>query len=445
MKQFFIKSFTFSKDNPAVVYSLVLLIFIPIAIYYNMYYTLSSTQNDIDVITQGKAVLAENIANLVLENHWNNPNQLENLIHRVITQNAEVQKIEFLAPNPASNDFKIIASSVPGDIGKDTAETQDVLAWNQQSGVSFIGKNPSQNQRFWEITKSVTNTQGQKIGLVSMVVSLKNADEIIKSTFDRSYLLLFFTILLIFLLVLNNTRLFGYAVTVTRLKEIDEMKDTFVSMASHELRAPLVAIKGNLEFFQEKNSRLDEESAGYLIKIGWSIERLDSLVNDMLVVSRLEGNHIPFEIATVEPGKIISRLVGEFEAQAVKKKLGLIYTPKSEAPIRTDTERFEEILVNLISNAIKYTEKGKVEVQTETQGRKLLITVADTGIGISAEESAKLFEKFYRVKNDKTRNITGTGLGLWIARDMARRMGGDITVESVEGVGSHFTLHLPLA
>jgi signal transduction histidine kinase len=445
MRQIFSKSLSFIKNNPAIIYSLVLLIFIPVALYFNTYYTLSSAQGDIDIITQGKAVLAENIANLAVQNSLSNPAQLENLIHKVISQNNEVQQMEFLAPNPGGNGFKIIASSEPGNVGQTTNEVQNILAWNQQQGIGFIGTDANHTQRFWKITKTISNAQGQKAGLVSMAVSLKSSDDLMSSTFNQSYFLLLITIVIVFLLVLNNTRLFGYAVTVTRLKEIDEMKDNFVSMASHELRAPLVAIKGNLEFFNDKNKNLDAESAGYLGKIDWSIDRLNSLVNDILEVSRLEGNRVPFEIETFEPEPIIAKLVAESEAQAAGKKLELAYSPENIAPVKADKERFEEILVNLISNALKYTEKGKVEIQTETKNKKLLITVADTGIGISAEDLAKLFEKFYRAKNDQTKKIAGTGLGLWIAREMARKMEGDITVESIKGVGSHFTLHLPLA
>jgi signal transduction histidine kinase len=88
--------------------------------------------------------------------------------------------------------------------------------------------------------------------------------------------------------------------------------------------------------------------------------------------------------------------------------------------------------------------KGKVQILTEATKKELLITVADTGLGISAQDIANLFEKFYRVKSDETKDIIGTGLGLWIAREIARKMKGDITVESIKGVGSHFTLHLPL-
>jgi signal transduction histidine kinase len=101
--------------------------------------------------------------------------------------------------------------------------------------------------------------------------------------------------------------------------------------------------------------------------------------------------------------------------------------------------------VNLIGNAIKYTPKGSVSVNARKKDKEYLITVADTGFGISAEDQKRLFQKFSRIQNKNTQTITGTGLGLWITHELAEKMGGTITVESIEGVGSHFTLHLPLA
>jgi signal transduction histidine kinase len=103
------------------------------------------------------------------------------------------------------------------------------------------------------------------------------------------------------------------------------------------------------------------------------------------------------------------------------------------------------VVVNLIGNALKYTEKGSIKVTASPKGGEFMVTVADTGIGIPSEEQANLFQKFYRVKNEKTKNIAGTGLGLWITMETVRRMKGRITVESIEGVGAHFTVHLLLA
>ena len=110
-----------------------------------------------------------------------------------------------------------------------------------------------------------------------------------------------------------------------------------------------------------------------------------------------------------------------------------------------DPDRVKQILVNVLSNAVKYTPKGTVEVTVTDERDTVSVTVADSGLGISAEDMEHLFSKFYRVRNAETERISGTGLGLWIAREIARKMGGDLTAESIHGVGSHFTLHLKKA
>jgi signal transduction histidine kinase len=213
------------------------------------------------------------------------------------------------------------------------------------------------------------------------------------------------------------------------------------------LRSPLTAVKGYLDLLKgKKDLRLDSESSRYLDNIGSSIQRLDDLVEDVLDVSRIEGNRLPMEITSFDPAPAILQCVEEMRSQAIQKGLALNYKPAPDAVlIRADVNRLKQIIVNLIGNAIKYTPKGSIDVSTAQKNGKFTITVADTGIGMSSEDQANLFQKFYRIKNDQTRNIIGTGLGLWITLETAKKMDGKITVESIEDVGSHFTLHLPLA
>ena len=279
-----------------------------------------------------------------------------------------------------------------------------------------------------------------------MSFSLKFSDRLIDSTILKSYAILIATVIIVLLLVSNNIKLFGYALAVSKLKEIDEMKDNFISMASHELRSPLTAIKGYLELFNDdKEKKISQESQHYLENISSSIERLNLLVSDILEISRMEGNRIPINLSIVKPQPIIEKSVEEIRSQADRKGLAIEFSKENLPDIKADPERVKQIFVNLLSNAIKYTEKGKIEITAKKENKKLFITFADSGIGISAQEQVHLFQKFYRIKNEKTVKISGTGLGLWITRELARKMKGDISVESIEGVGSHFTVSFPLA
>lgn len=444
MKELLGKAIQFIKENPGIIYSLVLVLFIPIAIFFNTSYTVGRFQKNIDVVAQTKAVLAENIMNLTAANLLDRPDELQKFIEKIAVENTEIEKFEILVPNPDKDGFKMIASLDPSLKDADSLELKNLLAWNQKEGIANLNSNSK--GRVWEITKPVLDEQGEKKALISLAFSLADSDNLVDSTINRSYLVLILTVLVVLLLVSNQARLFGYALTLSKLKEIDQVKDNFISMASHELRSPLTAIKGYLEFFREKNEeKVDEESRRYLENISVSVGRLGSLVNDILEVSRLESNRIPINIVALDPGPIITGSIQEIKSQAIAKGLELNFLASVTPQIKADPERLKQVIINLLSNSIKYTPSGKIDVYAKDKGKELLITVADTGIGISAEDQLNLFQKFSRIQNEKTKDVVGTGLGLWITLELVKKMKGNITVESIEGVGSHFTIHMPLA
>jgi len=302
--------------------------------------------------------------------------------------------------------------------------------------------------RFWKIVKAIHGGENdEKIGLMEMSLSLAEPDATMNGVITYSYWVLAVIVLILVLLLANQIRMLGYALNLNKLKGVDKMKDMFISMASHELRAPLTAIKGYLDLLKSKRDLvLDQESSHYLENISASSQRLADLVEDMLEVSRLEGNRFPLEISEFDPDPLIKQSVEEMRSQALQKNLGLDYQPLlPPVLVKADPNRVKQVLVNLIGNALKYTLKGSVKVNAAIKKDNLLITVADTGIGISSEDQVNLFKKFYRARNEQTKNIAGTGLGLWITFETVKKMKGKISVESIEGVGSHFTVHLPLA
>lgn len=302
-------------------------------------------------------------------------------------------------------------------------------------------------ERFWNVTKTLLDKEGNKTAMIAMAFSLASSDALVQKTISNSYWILTIIIITVVLLVANQGRLFGYALTVAKLKEIDKMKDMFISMASHELRTPLTAIKGYVELVKEKKEiQENKETSHFLDNISISVSRLDSLVEDVLEVSRIEGNRFPMEFKIFDPSPVVSQAIEEIRPAADKKGLALsLELLPAPVKINADENRLKQVVINLAGNAIKYTEKGSVSVSMQAKRNELLITVADTGIGISSEEQTNLFQRFYRVKNDKTKDIIGTGLGLWLTLEIVKRLQGKITVESIEGVGSHFTVHLPIS
>lgn len=443
MKNLFLSGLTFVRENPRIIYSLVLLVFVPGAFFFNTYSLISGMEQDIDRITQRKAVLVEKIVNVVVAEKMSDRELLQQSVDSLVLDNKEIQSIAILWPEEGASRFRVIASSESETLDQTTENIQYVLAWSKPEGIAFLDS--GENGRFWRVTRFLSDAAGTKVGLVVMTFSLKDSDALIESTVNRSYLILIVTVIIVLLLVSNQARLFGHVLTLNKLKEVDEMKDNLVSMASHELRSPLTAIRGYLELLEEKHMDVDEESKKYFANISASVDRLNTLVKDMLEVSRLEGNRVPLTITECDPVAMINQSVEELRSQAIQKGLELKVLDLESVRVLADEARMKEILVNLIGNALKYTPEGSVSVSAKTKGKEYLITVADTGFGISAEDQKKLFQKFVRIQNKNTQSITGTGLGLWITYELAERMGGTITVESIEGVGSHFTFHLPLA
>jgi two-component system phosphate regulon sensor histidine kinase PhoR len=231
---------------------------------------------------------------------------------------------------------------------------------------------------------------------------------------------------------------------VTEERRAAATRRDFVANASHELRTPVAAIRGAAETLLA--GALDEpESAHHFVEIVHrQAERLSRLTQDLLDLSRLESRQVRFEVAPVELAAL-GRQVAELHGLAARKKgLELRVALPEGLQAMADGRALEQVLVNLVDNAIKYTPSGSVELRAEAHRRDVLLTVADTGPGIEAHHLARLFERFYRVDSGRAREAGGTGLGLAIAKHLVQGMHGEIGVES-GAAGTCFTVRLPAA
>ncbi len=226
------------------------------------------------------------------------------------------------------------------------------------------------------------------------------------------------------------------------------MKDEFISMASHELRTPVTVIRGYATMMLEESEKLgvNQEAKDYLSIIDISSERLNNLIEDLLNVSRIEQGRLKIDMKDMEIWPLVEETVKEMKIQADTKGLALscVLEPNTVAFISADKDRLKQVLINTIGNSIKYTPSGSVEVKALNRDNKLVLMIKDTGIGMTAKEREHLFEKFYRIKNKKTEDIIGTGLGLWITKQIIELMKGTIMIDSMENVGTQVTLEFPL-
>lgn len=236
-----------------------------------------------------------------------------------------------------------------------------------------------------------------------------------------------------------------------QLKIVDQQKSEFVSIASHQLRSPLTAIRGYTSMMLDGNFGVPPEKMKEPItRIHESAKLMALSIEDFLNVSRIESGNIKYETADFNLATQAEHVVDDLRGEAVKAGLLLLFRSDvvGTGIVAADEGKTHQILHNMINNAIKYTPKGSITVYAhdDTARRMFSIEIIDTGIGIAPDMLADLFQKFSRAKNANQVNISGTGLGLFVARAMARAMGGDITVYSEgEGAGSRFVLSLPLA
>lgn len=235
---------------------------------------------------------------------------------------------------------------------------------------------------------------------------------------------------------------------VTRETAVDRMKTEFISVVSHELRTPLTAIRGYVELMLAgQTGAINELQQEFLTIVESSTTRLTALINDMLDISRIESGRVEVRRDRVDYAKVVHEAVATLAREAEAKQIALsAQVPHDLPPVSGDADRIAQVLMNLLSNGIKYTPQGgRVTVRVDPAETFLTTCIEDTGIGIALEDQPRLFQKFFRADNSTTREASGTGLGLAITKAIIEKLGGAIWVQSEPGEGSSFFFTLPAA
>jgi signal transduction histidine kinase len=247
-------------------------------------------------------------------------------------------------------------------------------------------------------------------------------------------------------LIIENRRSWEYFQKHKLLSEVEILKTNFIGMMSHDLKTPLARIQGMSEMILRDKNPLTSNQAECLDTIKQSSDELTSFINTILNYARIESQGIELHLKNKDPNQLVEDVVKKHEFLAKLKQIQLITELEPLFTIQIDPELIRQVLSNLIENAIKYSpDKSKVLITTEDAGDKVLIQVADQGVGLPADELDNIFSKFYRSKNAKTSPVKGSGLGLYLSRYFVELHQGRITVESSEGQGSTFTVELPVS
>jgi two-component system phosphate regulon sensor histidine kinase PhoR len=237
----------------------------------------------------------------------------------------------------------------------------------------------------------------------------------------------------------------GVFFDITRLERLERVRQEFLSNVSHELRTPLTAIIAFVETLEEGAIDDEENNRRFLAVIRRNATRMHNLIDDILELSAIEAGTVSVEPQTIRLRPLVEEVATALASRAAPRSVTLHNEVAPEAVVYADGRRLEQMLANLIDNAIKFNHAGgSVRIQHEG-GERDRISIIDTGDGISAEHIKRIFERFYRVDRARSREMGGTGLGLAIVKHLARAHGGEAAVHSIAGGGATFTIELPKA
>jgi len=235
---------------------------------------------------------------------------------------------------------------------------------------------------------------------------------------------------------------------VTRLLRLEKIRREFVANVSHEIKTPITAIKGFVETLRDGAVENHEDAERFLEIIGRHVDRLEAIIENLLSLSRIE-QEAGREKVVLDEGRlkdVLETAIQVCEAGAMTKKIEVELSCAEEIVANLDPQLLEQAVVNLIDNAIKYSnDGGTVRVEALQRENEIIISVHDQGCGIEKEHLPRLFERFYRADKARSRQLGGTGLGLAIVKHIAQAHGGHVAVESIPGKGSTFSIHLPRA
>lgn len=441
---YFSKGFSFAKNNPQIIYTIFLIVVIPVAFIVSGQNFLSVAKENQERLEKERVGVMQDIFVELAALKMNDPVFLQSAIERIKDQNKESLK-EFKVVVFEEGRQKVIASLDREEVG--TADEKNEFFYREAGARVDSSKifpvSLYDGERHWKVVRAVPDVEaGVSLGIVLVDVSMATIDDVAKRNIKGAYIYLFFIVLAISFLLLRQAKIVDYTVLYRKLKEVDQMKDDFIAMAAHELRTPLTVVKGYAGMLALSKNLRDEEKED-VSRIAVSIDQLNTLIGDILDVVRLGQGRMSFDQKNTDISPILEKVVDSFSVVAHQKGLEISYEKNNIPNVFVDAEKLRQVLVNIVGNSIKYTPVGSIKVFAEVSGSTVSIRVRDTGIGISAEDQQKLFGKFFRVKSKETEDIRGTGLGLWIAAQVVSNMGGKISVESIKGKGTDFIISFP--
>ena len=352
---------------------------------------------------------------------------------------------DFRGPGQATNSPRTGASAVLQSILESAREAVIVIdesmriaASNKTAYVVFgRGNGVLENKRLTEVIRDLKLHEAFQLALtnhsdtdIKLEIGISE-----KRNFDVHIAPLF---------IENRKYAIGFFYEVTQVERLEKVRQEFLSNISHELRTPLTSIIAFVETLEDGAIDDVENNRRFLNVIRRNAERMHALISDILELSLIESGNISIDKGHVRLGHLVDDIFDTLSSKAAERKIILAKNIPDNTRVLADTGRLEQMLTNLIDNAIKFNrEAGTVEVSYRLSDERSVISVADTGEGIMSGHLGRIFERFYRLDRGRTREVGGTGLGLAIVKHLARLHGGEVNAESELGRGTTFFVELP--
>ncbi len=432
------KAALYVKDHPQILFVLILLIVFPLLFLYTGQQFLDAGRANQERLQKDRVGLMHDAFSALLLGTDINTAVIQRELLKVTSQNPDI--IDYKISKAENGDIVPVIAYREEDRGTAEESTDLYRSASVRLDESIIFETYDQGERVWHAYRAVEAADGS-IYFIYTAMSLQAIDDLFAAKEHGAYLSLVFVYFFIVALAVWHIKLTDYRYLYITAKKANETKDLFTNMIAHELRAPLTAIRGYATLIEEKVE--DKDHKLYAQRVRDSSERLISIVNDLLDVARIQSGKLAVNTAYTDIQEVATSVIADLRIIAKEKNITLDYTSSGKDFFATaDRKRLYQALTNLVSNAIKYTPEGSIEISLEEKAMLVELRVKDTGMGISAEDQKKLFAPFFRVATADVSKITGTGLGMWITKELIELMGGKVGVESIKGIGTHVVVTL---
>lgn len=428
-----------------IIYPLIIIISIPLLLILNTFWNLRTFNRDVNFLIRHQAVSTADTLTPSISKNIGNPEELTALLLNTLKANSEIVNITVFSDR--NDELNVVSSTENSENYEDLKKSGlNYLAIGFNQPFAGLNYDPNLRKNIWNVSIPLEGMEGEGKYLLFIKIKTDTVEEILGRTSRDSYVVLAVLTLVTLVLLINHFIFYKKAERASQLEEIDRLKDEFISMAAHELRAPVTALVGYLEMLASEISPEEKEKIKEDLEILNSlISDLNNLIEELLDVSRIEQGRLKIEVNEINVNEIIENVIKLMIPTATQKGLSLNFNPSELPKINSDPNRVRQLVTNLVSNSVKYTLKGQVDVSALLKDKLIEVSVKDTGIGIPGEEVVNLFTKFHRVKDKQTTEVRGTGLGLWITKQIVELLGGKITVESIYGTGTKFSFTLPVS